>query len=78
MIVPHALRQKLVLWLYRPVAVTHRMPLMHALHFLKEDEIRRESLQPCTQLVNTQSVENGKALMDVVTRDMQTIHIRQH
>ncbi len=45
-IAPHRPGQKLVLRLQRPIGMAQGVSLMHALHFLQENEIRREPLQP--------------------------------
>ena len=69
-LVPDFVGDELVLRLSRPVAITRRMPPVHSLHLLQEQDVGGEAAQAVAQLMDHHAArEMGKPLVDVVGRD---------
>ena len=69
-LVPVRVGDELVLRLGGPVPMPRRVAVVHADHFLQEQDVGVEPAQPLAQLVDHHPpVELGKALVDVVGRD---------
>ena len=72
---PHRIGDELVLRLARPVAVTPGVAAVDALHFLQEQNVGRQAVQPVAQLVDHHAARQmGKTLVDVVGSDGEAHH----
>lgn len=69
-LVPDLLRQKLVLWIQRPVGMGDLVAHMHTLDLLQKHQVNIQRAQTLAQVVDHHAtVELGKALVNVVRAD---------
>ena len=72
---PAAFGEEMMLRLWRPVEMPLCVPLMQALYFLQEDDVRIETAQAIAQVMDYHAaVELRESLVDVVGADAQWFH----